>query len=217
MSRTATKTRPGDHREGRNDGDESSRRQVILDGALACFSEHGYEATGISDIRARSGASVGSIYHHFGSKEGIATALFLDCLDHYRRGLTALLAEVKKDDAEGLIRGIVRFHLQWSMANPERARYLHTMRQKEPVVAQNDEVRRGNNDYFNQVFQRFKDHIEQGRIRNLPSQVIFVQLIGPPHEMLRLWFANPNRFDPGTAIDDLTTAAWRALKRDDQP
>ena len=29
------------------------------------------------DVRMRSGASVGSIYHHFGSKEGIAGALYL--------------------------------------------------------------------------------------------------------------------------------------------
>ncbi|HTO27428.1 MAG TPA: TetR family transcriptional regulator, partial [Devosia sp.] len=41
------------------------RRRQILDAALSAFLERGYAATSIADIRARSGASTGSIYHFF--------------------------------------------------------------------------------------------------------------------------------------------------------
>ena len=50
------------------------RKQAILEAALAAFLQKGVLATTIDDVRERSGASVGSIYHHYGSKEGIAAA-----------------------------------------------------------------------------------------------------------------------------------------------
>ena len=54
----------------------TDRRQDILNAALACATEGGVDAVTIDGVRARCGASVGSIYHHFGNKDGIVAALF---------------------------------------------------------------------------------------------------------------------------------------------
>ena len=51
-------------------------RQQVLDAVLTLFSERGYFATTVQDISSESGVSVGSIYHHFGDKEGIARSLY---------------------------------------------------------------------------------------------------------------------------------------------
>ena len=56
----------------------SSRKQEILQAALACFTEFGVEATTIEMIRDRSGASIGSLYHHFGNRERIIAVLYLE-------------------------------------------------------------------------------------------------------------------------------------------
>lgn len=50
-------------------------KRAVLDAAKAMFAENGYEHTTISDIVARSGVSVGSIYHQFGGKAEICRAL----------------------------------------------------------------------------------------------------------------------------------------------
>ena len=50
-----------EHREG--------RRAELLDSALACFSEHGYEATTVDQIVQTAGASKGMLYTYFDSKE----------------------------------------------------------------------------------------------------------------------------------------------------
>jgi AcrR family transcriptional regulator len=60
------------------------RRADILAAALECFTRSGYEATRIEDIRSRSGASIGSIYHHFGSKERIAAVLHVEAIRAYQ-------------------------------------------------------------------------------------------------------------------------------------
>ena len=50
-------------------------KRAILDAAKALFAEQGYEGTTIGDIVAKSGVSVGSIYHQFGGKVEVCVAL----------------------------------------------------------------------------------------------------------------------------------------------
>ena len=52
-----------------------SRREQILEAALACFSEDGFHQTGMADIVKRSGMSHGAVYVYFQSKEDIIEAL----------------------------------------------------------------------------------------------------------------------------------------------
>jgi len=54
---------------------EETRRQ-LLDAAREVFIEKGYTGAGISDVVARSGSSVGSVYHHFGGKAELYLALW---------------------------------------------------------------------------------------------------------------------------------------------
>lgn len=45
------------------------RYQRILEAALELFLAKGYEATGLSDIIAKSGGSLSSVYKYFDNKE----------------------------------------------------------------------------------------------------------------------------------------------------
>jgi AcrR family transcriptional regulator len=47
----------------------------ILDAAAAVFHEHGYAAATIGDVVTAAGASIGSIYHHFGGKSELFLAI----------------------------------------------------------------------------------------------------------------------------------------------
>lgn len=51
-------------------------RFLVLDTALSLFTERGYFNTSVHDIGRAAGVSIGSIYHHFGDKVGVATALY---------------------------------------------------------------------------------------------------------------------------------------------
>lgn len=50
---------------------KAARRAQIIEAAIACFIEHGYTNTSMSDIIKASGLSSGSIYSHFTGKENI--------------------------------------------------------------------------------------------------------------------------------------------------
>jgi AcrR family transcriptional regulator len=90
----------------------ADRKQEILDAALRGFADKGLAGTTVEEVRRRSGASVGSIYHHFGDKEGIAAALYVAALGDYQEGLLAVLAAAD-DDPQRTVEALVRHHLRW--------------------------------------------------------------------------------------------------------
>ncbi|USQ80507.1 TetR/AcrR family transcriptional regulator [Ornithinimicrobium faecis] len=57
-------------------GKTNDTRRTILSAAEDVFVDLGYWQSNISDIVERSGSSVGSIYHHFGGKAELFTALW---------------------------------------------------------------------------------------------------------------------------------------------
>jgi TetR/AcrR family transcriptional regulator len=66
---------------------ESSRktREMILDGALAEFAEKGFDGARIDEIALRAGVNKNLLYHHYGNKDGLFTALLERTYDTIRR------------------------------------------------------------------------------------------------------------------------------------
>ncbi|MES0827394.1 TetR/AcrR family transcriptional regulator [Ruegeria sp. SCP11] len=49
----------------------AKRRNQILEAAVMCFLERGYHQTGVRDIAARAGVSLGNLYNHFRGKHDV--------------------------------------------------------------------------------------------------------------------------------------------------
>lgn len=64
-------------------------RDEIIATAKRLFSEHGYHATGLSDIQAATGLTKGAFYHHFSSKEDLALAVLESARCDYAERLIA--------------------------------------------------------------------------------------------------------------------------------
>lgn len=64
-----------------------ARRQAILEAAAALFLEKGYGATSLSDVVARSGGSLATLYEMFGNKAGLLRELILDRCREVTAGL----------------------------------------------------------------------------------------------------------------------------------
>jgi AcrR family transcriptional regulator len=186
------------------------RRTEILDAALASFSERGYASTTIADLRRRSGASVGSIYHRFGDKEGVAAELYLECLTDYQRGVAALLE--RGPGAEDGIKGLVRHHLCWVESNPRRAAFLLDHREAEASAG--ERLRELNLELLDRVREWLDPHVAAGRIRGMPLQLLYVIVIGPSQEYARHWLRDPERGPIRRAERPLADAAWNAVRAD---
>ena len=71
-------------------------QQRILDAATEVFSTRGFSAATMADIVEHSGASIGSIYHHFGGKK----ELFLAIYDRLSAEVELRIAEAAREAAE---------------------------------------------------------------------------------------------------------------------
>lgn len=188
------------------------RRAQILDAALKCFTEKGFTATKMADVQLVSGASIGSIYHHFSSKEELAAALYVEGLRDYQDGVVAVLRE--NPGAEEGVRGMVRHHLRWVQSKPDLARYLLSSREAEVVLATRGPLRELNRTFFGEVEAWLEPHRDAGRIRRLPFDVHHAILIGPAQELARLWLSGRTATDLEFAAGQLAAAAWNALRGD---
>ena len=63
---------------GRGAGRAQATRASLLSAAREVFAGSGFAEANIADVVARAGASVGSLYHHFGGKADLYLALFED-------------------------------------------------------------------------------------------------------------------------------------------
>jgi TetR/AcrR family fatty acid metabolism transcriptional regulator len=97
---------------------ETSKRSAILTVASRLFAEKGYGSTTTSEIAQEAGVAEGTLYHHFGSKDGIFLTIFDELVEEYMAGVESLVKE-KNTGAEALS-GLIRFHFEHLERNKTR-------------------------------------------------------------------------------------------------
>lgn len=188
----------------------SARRRAILEAALQVFGERGYHQASIEEIRERSGASIGSIYHHFGGKEQLAAALYVEGLrDYQQRFLRVLRAS---GDAESTVRAIVAHHLRWVADNPRLAAYLMSSREAEVSRASDRELSVMNRAVIDATREWIAEEVGAGALRPLRTQLFYAALIGPCQEFARQWVRRRDREALEEAVVELGETAWRAVR-----
>lgn len=73
----------------------AATRQAILAAARDVFTTAGFSDANIADVVSRAGASVGSLYHHFGGKADLYLALFEDYEQRQEQRATAAVAAAR--------------------------------------------------------------------------------------------------------------------------
>lgn len=187
----------------------SSTRQSILDAALNSFNQVGYEATTVAAICQSSGVSNGSFFHHFGSKEGLAGALFLAALSSYHAELVAGLSHAPTAP-KGIVR-LISAHVRWVVAHRVEARFMFEQIRSEWLAPIQVEQQAENMRFAKEVEAWRKPLIDKGEMEDVPALAFFSQLIGPAQLLCRVWLSSQAASDPNQHIEFLTKCAIRAL------
>lgn len=188
----------------------ASTRARILDAALACFLEAGYEQTTVARIRERSGVSNGALFHHFPTKEAIADALYVEAIASFQEELWQLLAR-RPRSLRAAVRGVIAHQIEWIEANVDRARFVYTRGTLEwdsPGSAQLSEMNR-------ELATAYQDWlaplVERGQARPMSMLVVNAIVTGPTHAIARRWLAGQLSCPPNEYLDELADAACAAL------
>ncbi|KSW27228.1 MULTISPECIES: TetR/AcrR family transcriptional regulator [unclassified Pseudomonas] len=188
----------------------ASRKDDILQAALACFSESGVDATTIEMIRDRSGASIGSLYHHFGNRERIIGALYLEGIGQYAALLDAGLREGMS--AEATVKLFVTCYIDWVVAHPDWARFILHNRGRVEAGEMGEQLREANRQQGRRIAELLAVHRQTGAFREMPFELFNSVVIGPTHDYVRNWLAGRTRVELADCRDLLAQIAWESVR-----
>lgn len=109
-------------------------RERIIETAEVLFAKHGYEGTSLRDITEHAGVNIAAVNYHFGSKEGLLTALLDRVIAPINAERLDLLAKASTNGTPDLRQVLTAFLLPdlHSIAtlrgrNPELPRFVSRM------------------------------------------------------------------------------------------
>ena len=159
-------------------------------------------------IRARAGASNGSFFHFFASKQELAGTLFLETLSGYH---AVILAAVRPGlSAKDGIGRLIRTHLDFVVERRREARYLFEISRGELTEDLREQQRALNGRFADGIERWRKPLAERGDLLPLPQAVFASQIIGPAQIFCRAYLSGRDRGDPRLQADQLVACAVRA-------
>jgi AcrR family transcriptional regulator len=183
------------------------RRTEILEAALRCFDRQGIQATTIEDIRAESGASIGSIYHQFESKDEILAHIYCRAISTYGDGLTAALHS-KRKVKQGL-RAAVGFHVQWIKSHRALARIMLRWDESELTATGRAMLGKESRRFGKELGLWLREGVARGEIRSVSPELYAALFMGPLLEFGRRMVRGASARDEDQR--ELVDGIWRAL------
>ncbi len=188
----------------------SALKSRVMEVSLAHFSDVGIEQTNVGDILQDADCSVGSLYHHFGSKEGIAEALFVEGVDHFNAGLLAAL--LPRRTASTGIKAMVTFCCEWVTDQPQLAAFLLSREIKLSELARL-ELREKDRAFGQSTYDWFAPHVKSGELQALPTGLYMPLICGPTLECSRMWLSGRSARSPGEVAAILAEASWQSVRK----
>lgn len=159
-----------------------SRQSDILKAAQTLFLAKGFAATTIADIRALSGATTGSIYHAFASKEAIAAALVRGAINDWS---ATTLARARGQDFKDLLTATVEGLIVWGTADRDSFRTMDELRALALHQEGGTELGLVLHHGRDAARRSFEDAVKRGIVRDLPWPIASALMLGPAYEYLR--------------------------------
>jgi len=190
------------------DARHATRRRVLRH-ALTLFNANGVEATTIDHLRKASGQSVGTIYHHFRSKEGVVAALLFVALDDQSRAIASRIEGLQ--DGRAVVEALIEATTEWITAQPECAHFVFLARDLVAQGPYGDDLTRRLLARYTPIDEVLARDAAAGRILPLPADLIPALVLGATEFYARSWLAGRRQAAPTAHAQRLATAAWRSL------
>jgi AcrR family transcriptional regulator len=131
----------------------------ILLSSLALFSTKGYDATSVREICEAAGITKPTLYHFYGSKEGVYRALVEGVLAPFTADVERLLAQ--RGTVRDRLRAIARVYFQRAGTQPELVRFIFGLVHNPPSSAPDVSIP----DFYRNLVTRVAAAVDEG-VRN---------------------------------------------------
>ncbi|MEU9067913.1 TetR/AcrR family transcriptional regulator [Streptomyces sp. NPDC048109] len=184
---------------------------LLLDAALRVYAEAGEQGLTVSAVTRASGVSLGSLYHHFGSIDGLVNALLTRWLG---RLLDELADAVRHSpDARTGVRSLVHAYLAFVQEHPDVSRLLHSSRADQVGMSRGKELRDVQEARMPPLSSWALRYVERGELAALQPALLESLLLGPVVGVSRRWLTVGD-IDLNDAARILPDRIWRSISAD---
>jgi TetR/AcrR family transcriptional regulator len=154
----------------------------ILKSALELFSDKGYGATSVREICEAAGITKPTLYHFYGSKEGVYRALVEGALERFRADIQrALSGEVPLRERLGRM---ARAYVDAAMREPDLARFVMALSHNPQHSAPATDFVGFYNGLLTEIGRAVDSAVARGEIAPGPTSVRLLVLMGALGEAL---------------------------------
>ncbi|MEU6732812.1 TetR/AcrR family transcriptional regulator [Streptomyces physcomitrii] len=182
----------------------------ILDTALRVYAESGQQGFTVNAVTKAGGVSFGSLYHHFGSFDGLAAALYTRCMEELFDAMTA--AVLRSRTARTGVRALVRAYLDFTVEHREAALFLHASSYSGYLSAHARQIREARDAKLAPISAWLEPRVRRGELAPLPPQLIEIMVMGPVAEAARRSLSSTYDVDLNQVARLLPEAIWQSLR-----
>lgn len=187
----------------------SAKKLKIIKTALEIFNQHGIENTTIEMIRVATETSVGSLYHHFGNKEGLAAAVYLTGLQDFSERLFHSVKQCKT--LKEAVYCIVESNIDWIEEQPLWARFIFEQHNVLKVAGEEQHFKESASQ-LQQALNKFIVGLENEiPLQDYPPEILSSLLVGPTHDYARHWLSGRRAIPLLQLKGHFALAAWQSL------
>jgi len=182
--------------------------EVVMRAAIHLFTKQGYFNTSVPDIVRESGVSTGSIYHHFGDKEGIAKALFEMLVARMEKAFSDI--ERQHDSAQARCRAVIELLFRVAEEEPEVMTYMLFVKHKEfmpdmaPICSSKP---------FRRMRQMIIDGMTNGEVRQMDDMVAAASVFGGALRLISLRLDGVLERSLDEYVDEIWHCAWQSVRK----
>ncbi len=171
---------------------KSDRRSALLAAAEHLIAERGFLAVRLEDIGAAAGVSGPAIYRHFAGKEALLVELLVGISTRLLEGGQAVVDDAA--DAAAALEGLIEFHLDFALGEPDLIRIQDRDLANLPASAQR-QVRRAQRRYVETwvgALRELNPRLPEDRARVM-AHAAFGLLNSTPHSVPAARAAAPDQ------------------------
>ncbi|MFJ6069835.1 TetR/AcrR family transcriptional regulator [Streptomyces sp. NPDC093065] len=185
---------------------------LLLDAALRLYTESGEQGVTVTAVTRTSGVSLGSLYHHFGSLDGLLTALTERWTGRLLGQLVTALTGT--ETAREGIRAVVEAYLAFVRDHPGAALLVHSPRADRRLMARGRETRDEQQPAVSAMSLWIQPRIDAGEVAPLPMPLLETLVLGPVVAVARRRLSGVRDVDLDEAARILPERIWRSIRAD---
>lgn len=183
--------------------------ETVLDAALRVYAEAGDQGLTVGAVTKASGVSLGSLYHHFGSIDGLLNALLMRWLERLLGELVKALEGTRT--AHTGIRALVGAYLDFVQEHRAAALLLHSSYADRQGMADGQRLRDAQEARLSPLAQWAQRHVDAGELAPLPAPLLESLILGPVIAVARRWLSGIGDVNLDEAAVVLPDRIWRSV------